>query len=141
MQRFCLILIIQKINDTYGHACGDQVLRIVAQRCRSSIRDTDILGRYGGEEFALLLPDTDAEVAWGVAERLRHDISATPIITEHGLITVTISVGVATAAGDDLEVGNLLDQADTALYIAKRTGRNRVVQASQCSTLVAGVER
>ncbi len=123
----------KKINDTYGHSCGDQVLRVVAQRCRENLRDTDIVGRYGGEEFAILLPGTNTTMAFAIAERLRTDVAATPFQTEQGRIAVTVSIGIATANSDDadLDLEKLLDQADTALYKAKRCGRNRVEPQEQ----------
>jgi diguanylate cyclase (GGDEF)-like protein len=117
----------KQVNDTYGHATGDEVLRQVAQRCRSSIRDVDILGRYGGEEFALLLPDTTlASAKAGLAERLRRTVADEPVITAHGPITVTVSLGVAELQSDTADVDSLLDSADSALYQAKAAGRNRV---------------
>lgn len=130
----------KKINDSYGHPCGDQVLRIVAQRCRKSIRDTDILGRYGGEEFALLLPGTDTEAACAIAERLRSEIATTPIVTDRGHLHVTVSIGVAVATDGELNLDILLGQADAALYVAKRSGRNRVVLAgSRCSDIKSDI--
>lgn len=115
------------VNDTHGHAIGDMVLRTVAQICRSSLRDTDLLGRYGGEEFAVLLPDTDLSATYVTAERLRHSIAATYIATEKGLLHVTISIGIASVSATTPSVANLLDQADQGLYIAKEDGRNCVV--------------
>jgi diguanylate cyclase (GGDEF)-like protein len=120
------------INDTYGHACGDQVLRVVAQYCQGSIRDTDIVGRYGGEEFAILLPGADSQAAFAIAERLRHDVEHASIDTDRGPISVTISMGIATSIirPGAASLDALLDQADKALYRAKRAGRNCVMQAS-----------
>lgn len=120
------------INDTYGHACGDQVLRVVAQYCRNSIRDTDIVGRYGGEEFAILLPGADSQSAFTIAERLRYDVEHASMETDRGPISVTISMGIASSAmvPAAASLDALLDQADKALYMAKRAGRNRVMQAT-----------
>ncbi|HEY0736040.1 MAG TPA: diguanylate cyclase [Herpetosiphonaceae bacterium] len=115
------------INDTYGHAIGDQVLQSVAQVCQSLARDIDILARYGGEEFVLLVQDADAETAQHVAERLRAGIMQTEIPTDSGPITVTASFGVAATRTPIGDLAPLLQQADTALYEAKRTGRNRVI--------------
>ncbi len=119
----------KRVNDTYGHAIGDVVLRTVAQICRSSLRDTDFLGRYGGEEFAILLPDTELSAAHITAERLRHSIAATYIATEKGALSVTVSIGIASVTEATPSVASLLDRADRGLYIAKETGRNRVVMA------------
>ncbi len=122
----------KRVNDTYGHLIGDQVLRATALLCQDHLRETDIIGRYGGEEFVMLLPETNDTTdknssSLKVAERLRHVIANTPIKTERGDIAITISLGIVdlTSAGEDIEV--LLDRADQALYIAKQTGRNRVV--------------
>lgn len=116
------------VNDTYGHAAGDQVLRIVAQRCRATIRVVDILGRYGGDEFVILLPGAEQREALEIAERLRSTVTANPIQTERGAFTVSISLGIAQASPDMENVSALLGKADTALYQAKQSGRNRVVQ-------------
>ncbi|MBC8492163.1 MAG: diguanylate cyclase [Chloroflexi bacterium] len=119
----------KQVNDTYGHAAGDQVLRAVAERCGDNIRDIDILGRYGGEEFAIILPATDLTVAQIAAERLRRCIADVPVPTDKGDLTVTISLGVASSAQDDEDVAALLNRADAAMYAAKQAGRNRVVVA------------
>jgi diguanylate cyclase (GGDEF)-like protein len=116
----------KRINDTYGHAIGDEVIREVAARLRDSARDCDLLGRYGGEEFAILAPETGA-AATALAERLRAAVSAEPVLTEVGPVTVTISVGVAHTDDGGCELSAVLASADEALYQAKRSGRNRVV--------------
>lgn len=117
----------KRINDSFGHSCGDQVLTIVAQRCRKEMRNSDIIARYGGEEFAILLPRTDLPTAREIAERLRVHVGQTPIRVERGMLTaVTISLGVAADTGDKLDLEDLLDRADTALFVAKRQGRNQV---------------
>jgi diguanylate cyclase (GGDEF)-like protein len=113
----------KQVNDTHGHAAGDQVLRSVAERCDESIRDIDILGRYGGEEFAIILPATDLSGARNVAERIRQCISDVPVLTDWGDITITVSVGVAS---NGQGVAALLNHADAAMYAAKQDGRNRV---------------
>jgi diguanylate cyclase (GGDEF)-like protein len=116
----------KQVNDTYGHAAGDQVLRTMAKRCSESIRDIDILGRYGGEEFAIILPATDLSGASNVAERLCRCISDVPVVTDRGDITITISVGVASNDHDEGDLATLLNHADAAMYAAKQAGRNRV---------------
>lgn len=115
------------INDRYGHALGDEVLRKVIDHCRENIRHTDILGRYGGDEYAILLPHTDLETALAVAGRIRESIASAPFVTNAGPITVSISAGVAQAGSGMFDIHALLAQADRALYQAKRSGRNRVV--------------
>ncbi|MFO7916664.1 MAG: GGDEF domain-containing protein [Anaerolineae bacterium] len=114
----------KQVNDTYGHATGDRVLEEMAARCESTLRKVDIFGRYGGEEFAVLLPETALEKAKAVAERLRH-AAIRPIETEEGELTVTISLGVAATRNDTTQLEDLLRRADGALYEAKASGRNR----------------
>ncbi len=116
----------KQINDTFSHAIGDQVLRILSTRCQSGLRDMDILARYGGEEFAILLPETDLESAHRVAERLREQIAETPFQTDRGPISITISIGITSTQFDTPDIAVLLDRADTAMYAAKQAGRNRV---------------
>jgi len=113
------------VNDTYGHAVGDQVLRAVATRCHEALRANDRIGRYGGEEFALLLPENETAGAGYVAERLRRLVSETPIQVENQIIYVTISLGVAARREDCIDVESLIGRADAALYAAKSAGRNR----------------
>lgn len=115
------------INDTHGHGVGDQVLRQIAQGCLQSIREFDILGRYGGEEFAIVLPQTASAKARKTAERLRMYIQNQPISTTVGDLSVTISLGVAVLQEEMTDLASLLDAADSALYLAKQSGRNRVI--------------
>ncbi len=116
------------INDSYGHDAGDDVLREFAIRIKKSIRGIDLACRYGGEEFVVVMPETDMAVATMVAERLRRRIATEPFPIQQGgrLIEVTISVGLA-ALGRDDTAATVLKRADQALYRAKRDGRNRVV--------------
>lgn len=114
----------KRINDTYGHASGDEVLREIAARIQLALRGDDLVGRYGGEEFAVVLPDVGLGVAVVVAQRLRHQINATPVVLADGTeVVVTASIGVAVG---EQELGALLDIADRGLYMAKRQGRDRV---------------
>jgi diguanylate cyclase (GGDEF)-like protein/PAS domain S-box-containing protein len=117
---------LKHINDTYGHSGGDAILRGLAERCRLNIRETDIFGRYGGDEFALLLPDTDRIAAVQIAERIRETIDSAPWPTDQGLAPVSVSLGVAAATKSHHSLENLLADADRALYQAKAGGRNRV---------------
>jgi diguanylate cyclase (GGDEF)-like protein len=114
------------INDTYGHSCGDNMLRMIAERVKSNIREVDIMGRYGGDEFVILLPETDLFVATNVAERLRMCVSDSPVMIEENPVQVTISLGVARLTADIAGLAALMDRADTAMYAAKHAGRNRV---------------
>ncbi|MGA2895331.1 MAG: PleD family two-component system response regulator [Xanthobacteraceae bacterium] len=117
------------INDTHGHDAGDDVLRDFALRIKRSIRGIDLACRYGGEEFVIIMPETDMAVAAMVAERLRRRIAAEPFAIQQGTrhVPVTISIGIAALRGQDDTAAMLLKRADQALYRAKRDGRNRVV--------------
>lgn len=115
------------VNDTYGHQTGDLVLQQLGNVCREALREIDSVGRIGGEEFAVILPQTDAAQALEVAERLRQAVADTGLALEHGLpLHFTLSIGVTTLTGSGANIDMLLGQADSALYEAKRTGRNRV---------------
>ncbi len=117
------------VNDTYGHDAGDEVLREFALRIRKAIRNIDLACRYGGEEFVIVMPETDVAVATMVAERLRRRIATEPFAIEQGArqLTVTISIGLAALADANDNAAAILKRADTALYRAKNEGRNRVV--------------
>ncbi len=118
----------KRFNDTYGHAMGDEVLRVVAARCLEISRKTDIVGRYGGEEFVILLPQTPLSIATDMAEKLRSIMADVPIPTEaYGALQVTISIGVADLRKGFETLSDILNIADEGLYEAKRSGRNKVV--------------
>ena len=115
------------INDSNGHQTGDNVLRKIAEICRLTLREVDIIGRMGGEEFAILLPESDAAQAMEVAERLRLRIAdATIPLEQQGELSCTASIGAATLDGADIDVDQLLNLADKGMYEAKRSGRNQV---------------
>jgi diguanylate cyclase (GGDEF)-like protein len=116
----------KQINDQYGHMVGDQVLQEFAKRCSSSVREIDLVGRYGGEELIILLPDTDRPTSIQVAERIRSTIADTPIKIFDKEISVTASIGVATQDENTMDLETLIARADQAMYIAKHKGRNRV---------------
>ncbi len=120
------------VNDQYGHAIGDEVLRVLCQRAVLQTREIDILGRYGGEEFALLLPETSRKEALEIAERLRL-AALEPMQLDSLELQVSISIGVA-EAGSDQSLSHLLQRADTALYEAKNSGRNCVVASEGSDT-------
>ncbi|MGH9405422.1 MAG: GGDEF domain-containing protein [Terriglobia bacterium] len=114
------------VNDTYGHLAGDDVLREVARRMQLSVRTYDSIGRYGGEEFVIVLPDCCAASGLQQAERIRSNVGAQPVETSGVVIPLTLSLGVAvTAGGDPGDYQSLLRNADAALYRAKEAGRNQ----------------
>jgi diguanylate cyclase (GGDEF)-like protein len=117
----------KKVNDTYGHVVGDEVLRHIAAACQENLRSVDILGRYGGEEFAVLLPDADRKAATRVGERLRKAISHIAVPVSEGTLSITASLGISTAKGNDINLKTMMERADSALYAAKNAGRNRVM--------------
>lgn len=119
----------KQVNDQYGHGAGDIVLAGFGERVRQGLRGTDLAGRIGGEEFLLILPETDLDGAVLLAERLRVSISDTPHMLPKGPVTVTCSLGVAQWAPEDRDAGALLSRVDEALYDAKHQGRNKVVVA------------
>jgi len=116
----------KKINDTYGHPAGDEVLVSISQRMLHALQKSDVLVRYGGEEFVLLLFDADLAVAQSACERIRRAINSDEVLTDAGPIAVTISVGVVELAEDDDYISQSLGLADQALYMSKRQGRNRI---------------
>jgi diguanylate cyclase (GGDEF)-like protein len=117
----------KRVNDTYGHSVGDQVLRESARRMILALRSYDTVGRYGGEEFLIIAPGCDAEAAVELAERISLELSATPVITPHGNISITVSAGVsAVTEGSHIDSGLILEVSDRALYRAKQAGRNQV---------------
>lgn len=118
----------KRVNDTYGHAGGDVVLSAFAEAVTGHLRETDIAGRLGGEEFAVVLPDTDAAGGRRVAEKLRQAVEAMRVTLEDGaVVQITTSLGLTLMKGDDTRPDGALARADDALYRAKREGRNRVV--------------
>ena len=119
----------KRVNDSYGHDVGDEVLREFAARVAANVRGIDLACRYGGEEFVVVMPDTDAGFAYTVAERLRQSIELTPFPINRAphKINITASIGIASSSGAGDDSDKLLYRADQALYRAKREGRNRVI--------------
>jgi len=136
---FSLLLIdidhFKRINDSYGHQVGDRVLCHLSKQLQKSLRPSDIVARFGGEEFVILAPNTDLEVARGLGERLRqfierHDLVLDPESSQTPGIKLTVSIGISDSQNGCRTPKELLHQADQALYHAKNQGRNRVAQAS-----------
>ncbi|NMB69082.1 MAG: diguanylate cyclase [Chloroflexi bacterium] len=118
--------LFSRVNNTYGHLVGDEVLRQLADRVRCNIRELDVAVRFGGEEFLILLVETDGQAALAVAERIRAAIAGAPFETSAGSLHITASIGVAQMTPDMTGITHLIAHADQALYFAKQTGRNRV---------------
>jgi diguanylate cyclase (GGDEF)-like protein len=125
------------INDNYGHTFGDKVLESVASILRASAREADVVARWGGEEFILILPETNLEAAMTLAERLRASISTMRIDYEHKALSITASFGVVQRAGTCLSIDELTSRADKCLYQAKAEGRNRVSDRSAAASIEA----
>lgn len=115
----------KEINDQYGHMAGDVVLKEVSDRILSSIRDVDILGRYGGDEFALFLPESDWMNIHEIIRRIMRSVTSSPIQVSGAHLRVTISLGAARTRDDEPSLEQILNQADDALYRAKLDGKNR----------------
>ena len=129
----CIVLDVdnfKRVNDTHGHAAGDEVLKAVTATCKSNLRAGDLFGRLGGEEFAVLLPHIDSEGALAVAENLRTAISSQTIDGDCGPLSVTASFGTSALSIVTKDIDTLLAQADAAMYQAKNSGRNRCVSWS-----------
>jgi two-component system, cell cycle response regulator len=117
----------KKVNDTWGHATGDIVLKSVARLFLDSIRTSDIAARYGGEEFAVMMPETTLEDALAFAEKIRSAVEASPVQTDAGEVPVTVSIGVSTVPHPRIQhPKQLIEDADKSLYRAKKSGRNQV---------------
>lgn len=116
----------KKVNDRYGHDAGDFVLKRVSQLMQAQLRTVDVSARWGGEEFCILLPETTLEAALAAAERIRTDLAREPLEYQDQSIPVTVSIGVTTLQADDRRIEDVIKRADSALYQAKRDGRNRV---------------
>lgn len=129
----------KRYNDTFGHQRGDEVLRIVAELLRTGSRVTDLVARYGGDEFMIVLPDTNKEAAGEVGERLRRAIEAYPFQFGGHIVSVTLSVGVAASPDDGVTMDALVDAVDRAQYSAKRSGGNKVQRAHAQLTIQASV--
>jgi len=137
-QRLLTILMLdvdhfKRINDTFGHPAGDKVLVMVAQTTVAKLRDVDLLARYGGDEFIILLPQTSAEQALPVAERILETVAALRIESDKGPLSVTLSIGIAEMSREPVDecVESIVQRADKALYLAKAEGRNRITTYSQ----------
>ena len=135
LQPVCLMMIdvdhFKSINDQHGHAVGDEVLRTVSQSLVAQLRDSDRVGRIGGEEFLVVLGSTDLPHAQQVAERLRHELSELTVTCVNQPLRITVSIGLAQSHTNEEDWADVIGRADAGLYEAKRAGRNRVVVANQ----------
>jgi diguanylate cyclase (GGDEF)-like protein len=140
--RFSLILLdldrFKHVNDSFGHEGGDKLLRAFADMLRTQCRQSDVVGRLGGEEFAIIVPETRLMAAPTLADRIRNACRQLSVSTAAGDITCSCSVGVSELTPDDDSVDSVLRRADAALYEAKRTGRDRVACSPELSPAVSG---
>ncbi|MCW8806851.1 MAG: GGDEF domain-containing protein, partial [Rhodanobacter sp.] len=118
------------VNDRFGHAGGDEVLRALVASIRATLRGSDVVGRVGGEEFVVLSPGMDLRAAMALGERVRRTVENTPLRIDDQCLQLTVSIGVAVAALSERDAKAVLQRADKALYEAKRAGRNRVMAAA-----------
>ncbi|MDN7136120.1 GGDEF domain-containing protein [Pseudidiomarina terrestris] len=132
---FCLFMIdvdhFKSINDTWGHTRGDLILTKIAEVCAQSLRPTDVIGRFGGEEFIVGLPQTSPADAQVIAERLKINVAELPVKEDMGELNLSVTVGIAVAHEDDVDLEALITRADKMLYAGKREGRNRVIMCEQ----------
>lgn len=117
---------LKTVNDKYGHDAGDKLIRTIAETIRLNLRETDILARYGGDEFVVFLPETTAEQGAEIAERIRYATSAIKFMAQNEQLPVSVSIGLASYPRDSSAAEDILDRADRALYVSKQEGRNRV---------------
>jgi diguanylate cyclase len=117
----------KKVNDQHGHLTGDEVLRHMAKNISEMLRSSDVLGRYGGEEFCVFMPNTNENDALGLAERIRSGVEAKPLKLKQTTISLSVSIGVADSVRAGYDFKGLIATADTAMYVAKNSGRNRVM--------------
>jgi diguanylate cyclase (GGDEF)-like protein len=122
--------LFKKVNDRWGHDIGDRVIQSLCETINSILREVDLLARIGGEEFVVIVPDTNIDGAFQLAERLRQSVAASTIKEGEECITFTISAGVAAVSSEDMSIQETLKRADTALYAAKNAGRNKTMRAT-----------
>ena len=119
---------LKAVNDTHGHEMGNQLLRLTAKCIQTELRNTDVLARYGGDEFVALLPETSPDRALEVAERIRKAVAATPIVFEGKSVETSVSIGLASYPENGRSIDTIQLRADRAMYVAKEQGRNRIIQ-------------
>jgi diguanylate cyclase (GGDEF)-like protein len=132
---------LKEINDTYGHAAGDRLIQTIAQVIRHAIKSTDVIARYGGDEFVCLLPGAGQHAALQVGERIRQRLAEEPLPIDNGHIAITVSIGIATYPTHGTTVEDLAKSADRALYVSKAQGRDRVTMYEDVLDDGAGVDQ
>jgi diguanylate cyclase (GGDEF)-like protein len=120
---------LKKTNDEYGHEAGDELLKTMVQKIQGELRQSDLMSRYGGDEFVVLLPDTDNEGALLTAERIRERIAAAPLLIGPNRASISASMGVATYPDNGNEFDRVFEAADSAMYTSKNGGKNKVTVA------------
>jgi diguanylate cyclase (GGDEF)-like protein len=118
---------LKTVNDSYGHDAGNRLLKLTVTCVQQGLRETDIFARYGGDEFVVLLPQTRADGAFQVAERMRKAIASTPLDTHGKDVATTVSIGIAAFPAHGAELAVIMNRADQALYRSKKSGRDRCI--------------
>jgi diguanylate cyclase (GGDEF)-like protein len=121
---------LKSVNDHYGHETGNRLLRLTVECIRGQLRQTDLIARYGGDEFVVMLPETPISGAVGVADRIRRNMETSPLPTRDGVVTATISIGIAGYPNHGADFESVLDKADQAMYASKTGGKNRTTMFS-----------
>jgi diguanylate cyclase (GGDEF)-like protein len=117
---------LKEVNDAHGHDAGNRLLRLAVDCIQRQLRQTDLIARYGGDEFVVLLPETPCSGAAGVAERIRKSIESTPLVTREKQLATTVSIGIACYPNHGVDFETVLEKADHAMYASKSGGKNRV---------------
>ncbi|MGH8702378.1 MAG: GGDEF domain-containing protein, partial [Burkholderiales bacterium] len=121
---------LKQVNDTLGHETGNRLLRQTVECIQGRLRQTDLIARYGGDEFVALLPETPCNGAAGVAERIRKSVEMTPFVTREQRVSTTVSIGIACYPNHGVDFESVLEKADNAMYASKAGGKNRVTTAA-----------
>jgi diguanylate cyclase (GGDEF)-like protein len=117
---------LKSVNDTLGHEAGNRLLKLTVQCIQSQLRQTDVVARYGGDEFVVVLPETPSNGAVGVAERIRKSIESSPLTTRDKKVALTVSIGIAGYPNQGHDLDTVVERADHAMYASKNGGKNRI---------------
>jgi diguanylate cyclase (GGDEF)-like protein len=121
---------LKAVNDNYGHETGNRLLKLTVECIQRQLRQTDLIARYGGDEFVVLLPETPASGAVGVADRIRRSMEQSPLTTREGTVNATLSIGIAAYPNHGSDLESVMERADQAMYASKSGGKNRTTMFS-----------